>query len=99
MDMPVRVAFPIDTNRMPPGRNGPEYTCASGIIRYALEQERDRFRYIEQPLDQLRIQGRNIGISGGKARRDYAGDQGDGEQNVREGSILQSIKDVFKELF
>jgi cell division protein FtsA len=98
MDMPVRVAPPIDSNRMPPGRNGPEYTCASGIIRYALEQERDPFRYIEQPLDQLKIV-RTPGISGGikPGRRSDA--DGGGEPRVSGGSIIQSIKDVLKELF
>jgi cell division protein FtsA len=91
MDMPVRSALPIDSNRMPPGRNGPEYTCASGIIRYALEQERDPFRYIEQPLDQLlkpavrRLQGAASGQSA--------------EQEAKGPSIIESIKSVIKELF
>jgi cell division protein FtsA len=97
MDMPVRVALPIDSNRMPPGRNGPEYTCASGIIRYALEQERDPFRYIEQPLDQLKII-RTPGIGGGKMPGRGI-DSGDGDQRVRGGSIINSIKEVLKELF
>ena len=99
MDMPVRVALPLDSNRMPPGRNGQEYTCASGIIRYALEQERDPFRYMEQPLEQLRNQSRQQQQPSVKASgRDYSGDSGR-ESAPREGSIIQSIKDVFKELF
>lgn len=91
MDMPVRGAFPIDSNRMPPGRNGPEYTCASGIIRYALEQERDPFRYIEQPLDQLlkpAIKRPQSAVSGSGS-----------EQETKGPSIIESIKSVFKELF
>ncbi len=95
MDMPVRAALPIDSNRMPPGRNGPEYTCASGIIKYALEQERDPFRYMEQSLDLLKGQSRGTGTQPGS--RDY--DAGSQEPARREGSIFQSIKDVFKELF
>jgi cell division protein FtsA len=51
LDMPVRVSSPLDASRMPPNKNGPEYTCAAGIIRYALEQERDPYRYIEQSMD------------------------------------------------
>ena len=98
MDMPVRVALPLDSNRMPPGRNGQEYTCASGIIRYALEQERDPFRYMEQPLEQLRNQNRQPQTSAKPAGRDYPGEPGR-ESAPREGSIIQSIKDVFKELF
>lgn len=99
MDMPVRVAFPLDSNRMPPGRNGQEYTCASGIIRYALEQERDPFRYMEQSLDQLRSQNRlSTAVSAKPAGRDYQGDPGQ-ESPSRGGSILESIKEVFRELF
>jgi cell division protein FtsA len=91
MDMPVRSAFPIDSNRMPPGRNGPEYTCASGIIRYALEQERDPFRYIEQPLDQILKPAikRPQGMASGQGA----------EQEAKGPSILESIKSVIKELF
>ena len=47
MNMPVRVSPPLDSGRMPHTRNGAEYTCAAGIIRYVLEQERDQFRYID----------------------------------------------------
>lgn len=91
MDMPVRSAFPIDSNRMPPGRNGPEYTCASGIIRYALEQERDPFRYIEQPLDQLLKPA---------IKRPQGTASGQGvEQEAKGPSIFESIKSVIKELF
>ena len=97
MDMPVRAALPIDSNRMPPGRNGPEYTCASGIIKYALEQERDPFRYMEQSLDLLKGQSRGTGTQAGSRDRDY--DSGSQEPARRDGSIFQSIKDVFKELF
>jgi cell division protein FtsA len=91
MDMPVRVAPPIDSNRMPPGRNGPEYTCASGIIRYALEQERDPFRYIEQPLDQL--------LKFPFRERDKNKDKDPVSVQPDKPSILQSITDVLKELF
>ncbi|MCL2683887.1 MAG: cell division protein FtsA, partial [Synergistaceae bacterium] len=51
MNMPVRVSLPLDSDRMPPTRNGPEYTCAAGIIRYVLEQERDQFRFIDNSFD------------------------------------------------
>lgn len=47
MDLPVHIACPVDAGRMPPGRNTQEYSAASGIIRYALEKERDPYRYIE----------------------------------------------------
>ncbi|MDR1965608.1 MAG: cell division protein FtsA, partial [Synergistaceae bacterium] len=51
MNMPVRVSLPLDSGRMPPTRSGAEYTCAAGIIRYVLEQERDPFRFIGNSID------------------------------------------------
>jgi cell division protein FtsA len=98
MNMPVRVSLPLDSNRMPPGRNGPEFTCAAGIIRYALEQERDPFRYIEQSMDQLKSRG-DI-IDGNKKPR--GGEQGDDrprEPLFGGKGILQYLKDLLKELF
>jgi cell division protein FtsA len=97
MNMPVRVSLPLDSNSMPPGRNGPEFTCAAGIIRYALEQERDPFRYLEQSMDQLKSRDAAIG---GKPQR--GGEQGD--DRVREPmfggkGIIQYLKDLLKELF
>lgn len=50
LDLPARVAAPVDANRMPPGRNTQEYSSAAGIIRYVLERERDPFRYLDNPL-------------------------------------------------
>ncbi|MDR1916136.1 MAG: cell division protein FtsA [Synergistaceae bacterium] len=99
MNMPVRVSLPLDSNRMPPGRNGPEYTCAAGIIRYALEQERDPFRYIEQSLEQLKN-------SGGSMTSNIKGPRGNGHDDDRSRDplfggkgILQYLKDLLKELF
>ena len=58
MDLPARVAMPVDANRMPPGRNSQEYASASGIIKYILERERDPFRYLDNMVfgksDQLK---------------------------------------------
>lgn len=97
MDMPVRAALPIDSNKMPPGRNGPEYACASGIIRYALEQERDPFRYLEQSIEILK--GQSKGQSAPQSSsRDY--DNSDSETTKREStSIFKTIKNIAKELF
>lgn len=50
MDLPTRVSFPLDANRMPPGRNTQEYSAAAGIIRYMVEKEKDPFRYLDNPL-------------------------------------------------
>lgn len=49
LELPARVAMPLDANRMPPGRNTQEYSSAAGIIKYILARERDPFRYLDNP--------------------------------------------------
>ena len=86
MNMPVRVSLPLDSGRMPPSRNGPEYTCAAGIIRYVLEQERDQFRFIDNSFDPA-----PAAVTDGPPER--------GSKRVPKTSFFQSIIDLFKELF
>jgi cell division protein FtsA len=90
MNMPVRVSLPLDSNRMPPGRNGSEYACAAGIIRYALEQERDPYRYIGHSLDELKpfINSPMPDQDGGDPRR----------KREKE-SIFKTAIDLIRELF
>jgi len=89
--MPVRVSLPLDSGRMPPTRNGAEYTCAAGIIRYVLEQERDQFRYIDNPVDPINPVIYNPG--------DGNGDRGGGGKRAPRTPFFQSIINLFKELF
>lgn len=101
MDMPVRVSLPLDSNRMPPNRNGPEFTCAAGIIRYALERERDPFRYMEKSMDQLKSSGRNF-QSVNRAPQNSQIDSG--KETKEPGvsifeTIKRSIKEAVDELF
>ena len=102
MDTPVRVSLPLDTHRMPPSRNGAEYSCAAGIIRYALEQERDPFRYLEPSMELVKLQrGRNTAdFSPIKQPIDHTqvhpGKQENGTTRI---SLVESIKGVIKELF
>lgn len=84
-NMPVRLALPIDSHNMPPGMNGPEYTCASGVIRYILEKERDQFRYIDQ-IDNLPSAPTAQGT-------DKPQPSGDGR------SIFQKVFDIIKDTF
>jgi len=86
MNMPVRVSLPLDSGRMPPSRNGPEYTCAAGIIRYVLEQERDQFRFIDNSFDPAPAVANDSPMERGGKRAPKT-------------SILQSIINLFKELF
>ena len=98
MDLPARIAMPVDANRMPPGRNTQEYSSAAGIIKYILTRERDPFRYLDNPA-----------IGGGKAEAPkmqvYAPPVGEGSQTgpkeKKEGGFnpLKSIGDMFKDLF
>jgi cell division protein FtsA len=91
MNMPVRVSLPLDSGRMPPSRNGAEYTCAAGIIRYVLEQERDQFRFIDNSFDPTpAASGDNQGDGFGKMDR--------GKRSNRV-PFVQSIINLFKELF
>jgi cell division protein FtsA len=94
MNMPVRVSLPLDSGRMPPGRNGAEYTCAAGIIRYVLEQERDPFRFIDNSFDQATItdtesSGNGFGKSFGRGEK----------RSSNKPPFWQSIINLFKELF
>jgi cell division protein FtsA len=90
LDMPVRISSPLDASRMPPNKNGPEYTCAAGIIRYALEQERDPYRYIEQSLDFITTK---------PPVRDHNQQPSVGGTKPQDKSLLNSVLDVIKELF
>jgi cell division protein FtsA len=90
MNMPVRVSLPLDSGRMPPSRNGAEYTCAAGIIRYVLEQERDQFRFIDNSFDPA-----PASLMDGQSN-------GSGKSGVRRPQkppFIQSIINLFKELF
>lgn len=49
MDLPTRVAMPLDASKMPPERNTQEYSAAAGVIRFLSDKARDPFRYIGNP--------------------------------------------------
>ncbi len=97
LDLPVRVAGPIDAGRMPPGMNSEEYSCGAGIIRYILEKERNPYRYMESglpvegasPVFGLR-QDRGGASSGGSRRR-----SGEGALKAVMDNIRKSVKDLF----
>jgi cell division protein FtsA len=84
VNMPVRVSLPLDYSRMPPSRNGVEYTCAAGIIRYVLEKERDPLKYIDSSFEAEKIETADPTIvkqpRGGK-------------------TLWQHVRNTFKDLF
>ena len=95
LDMPARAAFPLDSGRMPPGRNGFEYACAAGIIRYMLERERNPFRYMEPSLDQIKRQGPTL--RGGDERPKQVPKKPAGPSGLEQ--MLDTLKKSFRELF
>ena len=97
MDLPVRVALPYDTTRMPPRRNTQEYASAAGIIKYILTQERDPFRYLDKPAINL-----------GKAEASKStifmpshSDTASGGKEHKESPLapLKTLTDMLKDLF
>lgn len=96
LHMQVRMAVPVDSSRMPPKYNGPEYACACGIIRYVLEKENNPNCYIDQPMEMLKP-----GMRGGSrpTPKPDRGQDGDQPKKQHGGGILQSIKDILGDMF
>ena len=95
LNLPARVAEPLDTYQMPPGRNDCEYTTAAGIVRYMTSKERNPYRFIETPISQLRSgSAALLQSAAGKSSRKTSG--GGGEKFR---SIVEYIKKSVKELF
>jgi cell division protein FtsA len=84
VNMPVRVSLPLDSGRMPPSRNGVEYTCAAGIIRYVLEKERDPLKYIDYSFEPENINIVDPVIS---------------QPHARGKTVFQHVVNLFRELF
>jgi len=97
LDLPVRVAGPVDAGRMPPGMNSEEYSSGAGIIRYILEKERNPYRYMESDLpteggtSSFRARRGRVGVSSGNGRKKA----GDGALKTVMDNIRKSVKDLF----
>ncbi len=97
MNLPVRIADPLDSFQMPPGRNDCEYTTSSGIIRYIMNKERNPYRYIEAPIEVLRSGGMSAYLAakrGGQQRNTKSASGGEGFRH-----FLEMVKKSMKELF
>lgn len=98
LDMPVRLANPVDASRMPPGRNGFEYSAAAGIIRYMVEKEKNPFRFIEPSLDPIKQRTQFSGVTEERARSSSGA-----TRRLSNGAsfekIIESIKRSIRELF
>lgn len=95
LGFPVRIADPLDSFQMPPGRNDCQYTSAAGIIRYITDKERNPYHFIEIPVHKLRTGSLNPIPSGRKPKREIP--SGDGGVKVKNliGVIRRSIKELF----
>jgi cell division protein FtsA len=89
LDLPVRLAFPTDNQKLPPGRNGMEYATATGIIRYVIEKEKNPMKYIDQ--DQEIHQEILLPKSGNTKKKP--------RKSPKQGSALNTLRDIMKELF
>ena len=96
MNLPVRIADPLDSFQMPPGRNDCEYTTSSGIIRYIMNKERNPYRYIEAPIEVLRSGGvpAFIAAKRGGHHKNPKSVNGEGFRH-----FLEMVKKSMKELF
>jgi cell division protein FtsA len=93
VDLPVRIAQPLDIHRMPPGRNSMEYAAAAGVIRYVLEKERNAFRYLEPVLS---VPG--APVLGDRTQRS-SGVKKSSPSGTSFRAVVDSIKKALKELF
>ena len=96
MNLPVRIAEPLDMYQMPPGRNDCEYTTVAGIVRYMTSKERNPYRFIETPISQLRS-----GSSFGPLQPPPGKNARKPSNLSREGfrGVVEYIKKSVKELF
>jgi cell division protein FtsA len=101
LQMPARLAYPVDANRMPPGRNSLEYAAGAGIIRYVMEKERNPLRFMEPPLEALRGgRGGRMPSTGSEGReRPPLPPKPKSGSSFSFGKIFDSIRRSFRELF
>lgn len=90
MGLPVRVGIPVVSHQMPPGMSSCQYASLAGIVRYLVEKDRHKYRYIETPIEVLRGGG-YVSIRSKTPR--YLPKGGDVT------GVFDSIKRAFKDLF
>jgi cell division protein FtsA len=92
--MPVRIADPLDSYQMPPGRNDTSFIGATGTIRYILSKERNPYRCIDAPVSEWRAMG---GRRHPVPRSRGSGDSGGSKPVMK--NAFEKIKETLKELF
>ena len=95
LNLPVRIAEPLDVYQMPPGRNDCEYTTVAGVVRYMTSRERNPYRYIETPISELRSGAAQVASSiTGKLPRKSGGDRTEGIRGFMD-YLKKSVKELF----
>lgn len=95
LGFPIRIADPLDTYQMPPGRNDCQYASVAGIIRYMTNRERNPYRYIETPISKLRMGPSQIKGNVNKIRKKES--RTNRNESIR--NFVSAIKKSIKELF
>lgn len=100
MGMDVRMGLPVDQKTLPPSKDGPEFTCASGIIKYLLEQERDQFSFVEPSIDFLDRDRRYPT----DPKKTYPSPERDDDDSQRKGASVfsrfrRALSDIFGDFF
>lgn len=98
LDLPVRTAAPLDSNRMPPGRNGAEFAASAGVIRYVLQKELKPYRYLEPSSGLLQGRPDPVGMPLDKNKLPRLSVNKGDAQNALKG-VFETIKKSFRELF
>ena len=98
LDLPVRTAAPLDSNRMPPGRNGAEFAASAGVIRYVLQKELKPYRYLEPSAGLLQGRPDPVGMPLDKNKLPRLSVNKGDAQNALKG-VFETIKKSFRELF
>jgi len=95
LGFPVRIADPLDSFQMPPGRNDCQYNSAAGIIRYMTHKERNPYRYMETPVSMLRTGPSTVTVAARKPKNEFKAKQK--KESLR--GFVSAIKRSIKELF
>lgn len=99
LGVPVRTGNPVTAEKMPPDRNGVEFTTVAGILRYIQMKEKFPYRYLDpqgkegvpKPLDKELFES-----SAARAIRDIRKGRGYAAPLK---NIFEALKKTLKELF
>jgi cell division protein FtsA len=99
-----RIAEPVNSRSLPPGKGGPEFTSLIGAIRYIFEREEAPLDYLEpsfetymEGLDDKPSVGREPSVAFGSKGKPFRSGRR-GEKNRLSG-LADAVRKAFRELF